>query len=87
MAKLSANGKEISRYRTATFDEVFGRDVIREYSLRDNGWVLVKVQHGDKSWTTWKRWFRYERRQGLERDAHLRERLNLNKGARVEQVA
>lgn len=86
MAKLSANGKEISRYRTATFDEVFGRDVIREYSLRDNGWVLVKVQHGDKSWTSWKRWMRYEKTPADTRAEDLRWRVQRH-GERVEGVA
>lgn len=58
MAKLSANGIEIVRYRTSDHCKDFGRTIVREFSLRSNGWVLVKVQYTDGSWNGWKRWAR-----------------------------
>jgi hypothetical protein len=86
MAKLSANGNEVARYRTYTHDEAFNRDVVREYSLRDSGWVLVKVQHGDKTWTPWRRYGKYPSGTAQARSSSF-QRVLERKSGRVEVVA
>lgn len=70
MAKLSANGTEIARFRvtTGTGDS----RTIREVSLRENGYVLSKVKLSG-GWTGWTRYARFtEVGSGSDRRAHLR---------------
>lgn len=45
-------------YRTVEADPDFGRQLVREYALADDGWALVRVQYQDhRTWTSWRRWY------------------------------
>lgn len=83
MAKLSANGHEVARFEVVSGE---GEDqVIRQYSLRDNHWVLVKTfipegEYTRKGWTGWVRYGKYDRKRDTMNLVQVLERALSHKG-------
>lgn len=59
MAKLSAHGAEVARWQT-TDDMDVGQDLVRQYSLRQDGYILVKTKLDTYAgWSAWRIYGRY----------------------------
>lgn len=60
MAKLSAHPGEVARWETTDDTDVPSDWIVHQYSLREDGYVLVKTKlDGYRRWSGWRVYGRY----------------------------